>query len=287
MQLHDTHVHLESLVERLNLQPDQVESEIQKLLENHRFVIHSTVSTDNYIKSFNLFSNQKKVYYILGSHPDLVMQKGGFDLKTYLDNQTKFLSDIDSLQVKSITGIGEIGLDYYYTKDTKLQELQKELFKTQIELALQMELPIVIHCREAFDDLFKILDLYPEIYGRFLIHCFTGTGNDLHKILDRKGNIALGGISTYDTADHLKEVIKNCPLEYLMLETDLPYLSPAHKRGKICLPEYIKITADFIGKIKDVPTEQIFASSFHSCLQIFPKIKQHFAVDDYKYEGNK
>jgi Tat protein secretion system quality control protein TatD with DNase activity len=159
--LHDTHAHLEMLLQRLNLLPEVREyseenldlkelpepakTVLNDLLQYHSFILQSTVSTNNFIFTHNLFSYNSKVKFFLGSHPEIVNEN--FDLETYLQEQKLA---IESHQIMDkVVGIGEIGLDYFYTQDPKLVHTQKQLFESQIQLAIDYNKPIMIHCRDA------------------------------------------------------------------------------------------------------------------------------------------
>lgn len=126
--------------------------------------------------------------------------------------------------------------------------------------------PIIIHCREAFSDLFEILNKYPEINGRFLVHCFTGGVLEMQEIVKRAGFLGVGGIITYSkNTESLKEAIKLCPIENIILETDLPFLAPGKHRGKTCLPEYIQVIAEMIATLKDTTVESVVLQSAANC----------------------
>ena len=290
--LHDTHIHLELLLEKLghgqnfrkyvfgednsegtNLAiTGESSAKISELLVNHQFVIQSTVSTSNFYLVWQLFKTIPKVFFLLGSHPEIV--KNQFDLDLYLLEQSKLLELIDT---KNLCGIGEVGLDYHTTKDNEIIKLQKKLFISQIELAIKFDLPLVIHCRDAFDDLIEILKNYPAIWGKFLIHCFTGNKQNLQAILALNGFIALGGIITYSNTAELIEAVKYCPMSNMMIETDSPFLVPlANRENKVCLPEYIASTVSKIAEIKNLQSQDILDFSKHNAVQLFPLIRENF-----------
>lgn len=290
--LHDTHIHLDLLLEKLGYgqnfrkyifgqeYPEGVDltfdsegsAKISELLVNHQFVIQSTVSTSNFYLVWQLFKSNPKVFFLLGSHPEIV--KNGFDLDLYLLEQAKLLELVD---IKNLCGIGEVGLDYYITKSDQLIKLQKVLFISQIELAVKLDLPLVIHCRDAFDDLIEILKNYPAIWGKFLIHCFTGNKQNLQAILALNGFIALGGIVTYSKTTELIEAVKYCPMSNIMIETDAPFLVPlVNRENKVCLPEYIASTVSKIAEIKNLQSQDILDFSKHNAIQLFPLIEENF-----------
>jgi TatD DNase family protein len=295
MLLHDTHVHLEMLLDKSNISDNKYRSLDNKLysqidlllsekerqfidnaLINHEFVVQSTVSTQNYLLLSHLFKDNPKVHYLIGSHPELVTSN--FSLSQYLADQEQTLNQIN---IKNLAGIGEVGLDYFYTKDSNLIALQKELFCKQIELALKLNLPLIIHCREAFADLFTILDQYPNIHGRFLIHCFTGDITEAKEVQKRGGLIGIGGIITYDKTEKLQEAVKYMPMENIVIESDLPFLSPQPHRKLVCQPSYIQFTINKIGQIKNIDPRDVILDSQHNSIIFFPSLNNKYGKSGY------
>ena len=269
LSYHDTHCHLEMLLTKLKLSDNSAGIDtISELLQNHQFALQSTVSTSNFLEVYELFQNIHKVKYFLGSHPEIV--NNDFDIEDYLVQQQLYITK-HSIKNK-IIGIGEIGLDYHYTQDTKLNEIQKKLFESQIILAISLDLPIMIHCREAFGDVLEILGRYPQIHNKFLIHCFTGGVSELVGILKLGGLVAFGGVSTFKSAIGVQEAIKICPLESFVLETDLPFLAPMPHRGQICLPQMIDNIAQKISDLKEISKESIWQHSLTNTQKLFSKI---------------
>lgn len=292
MLLHDTHVHLEILLQKLDLLNPSIgeldpninqsvvlseiaNSKIDELLINHKLVIQSTVSTNNYHLLYHLFNSNSKIFYLFGSHPELV--KDGFEIDDYLMKQSLFFNT--NINLNKVIGIGEVGLDYFYTNDENLIKTQKKLFQSQINLAIEYGLPLIIHCREAFDDLFEIIEKNPRIHNQFLIHCFTGGVEELKKVHKFGGKVAFGGISSYDSAIKLQEAVECCPITDYMIETDLPYLAPKEVRGQICLPEHILFIIKKIAEIKKIDPEDVLANSYHNTLKFFPKISELMSRD--------
>lgn len=277
---HDTHVHLEILLERLKIFEDIREKDktqifadlswkkqIEQMLEKHKWLIQISVDKANLDLVFNMFFDNLKVYFSAGSHPESIQEGKVNDITKMLD----FKADI--LQNKRLVAIGECGLDYYYTKNPKAIEQQKELFEKQIQLAIDLNLPLIIHSREAFVDLFTILKKYPEIYGKFVVHCFTGGLAEMQQIVDLGGKIGVGGIVTFTkNAEKLQQAVKLCPLENFIVETDLPFLAPIPYRGKPCLPEYVEQVFVKIAELKEKKVEEIIFQSEKNSLDLFTKI---------------
>ncbi len=156
--------------------------------------------------------------------------------------------------VRDLVAIGETGLDYYYMHSKK--EIQKDFFMKYLHLAIEIDLPIIIHCRDAFDDLFAILDA--EYKGKpTLLHCFTGTMEEAKEAINRGYYVSFSGIVTFKNSEPLREVAKIVPLDRLLIETDSPYLAPQSKRGKVNEPSYLPEVAEMIASVKNVSLEEI------------------------------
>ncbi len=287
MLLYDTHAHLDLLLQKLNYLPPDREFNLEsgkiltskeidlekhivdEFLKEHEFIIHPTVSTGNFNLAYALLQGFEKVYFLIGSHPELVNES--FDLQTYLEEQRDLIVffEEDTLLAKKVVGLGECGLDYHYSQDINIWLKQKSLFEEQIRLALKLNLPLVIHCRQAFSDLFDILQEYPGLHGNFLVHCFTERPDTLKKILDLGGKVGLGGVTTYNSAKDLQESVKYCPLDSLVLETDLPFLPPNPHRGQTCMPEMIKKTAQQIANLKQLEVTELWENSRDNAIRFF------------------
>lgn len=174
---------------------------------------------------------------------------------------------------KKVVGIGECGLDYYriddYTKielhghdapsptvnASELRERQKKVFIQHIELAIELNLPLEIHCRDAYNDVYAIVREYPKL--RAIMHCYLGTQEQAKKFLDRGFFISISGIVTFKNAKALQEVVRMVPLDRLVVETDCPYLSPEPYRGKRNEPAYVEFTAAKIAALKEVTLQEV------------------------------
>lgn len=149
---------------------------------------------------------------------------------------------------EKVIALGEMGLDYY--KNFQPKELQKNVFRAQLKLARELELPVIIHCRDAFDDVFAILK--EEKIERVLLHCFTGTETEAAEAWRRGYYTAFTGIITYPSAGALREVVKKCPPDRLIIETDCPFLAPQGKRGERNEPAFLSETFKQVCDLKIV-----------------------------------
>lgn len=165
--------------------------------------------------------------------------------------------DIIASHVNELHAVGETGLDYYYEHSPR--ELQKTFLRRYLKLARDNNLPIVIHCREAFSDLFQILDEEGHFGG--VLHCFTGTIEESREVIKRGLYLSLSGIVTFKKSVELQEVAKEVPLDRLLIETDAPYLAPQPYRGKVNEPAYVIETAKFLANLKNVSFETLAAQT--------------------------
>ncbi len=251
----NTHSHVNMLRET------NIDEAIQNAIDNKIVTIVPSSSaqdifdTDNFIKKYN------DVYGYVGVFPE--------EVKDFSD---KTLSDMEEI-IKSnpkIIGIGEIGLDYYWDKSFK--ELQKEVFIKQIEFANQMNLPLNIHSREAHLDTLEILKKYNK-NSTAIMHCFSGSLEFARECIKEGIYIALGGVVTFKNAKKTKEVAKNIPLEYLLLETDDPYLAPVPFRGKENQPMYVKYVAEEIANLRGITPEGVAKTSTENAKKIFKNVE--------------
>ncbi len=184
-------------------------------------------------------ANPSVIYSAVGIHPYNAMDK-------FSPN------DIKKLITKTNVAIGECGLDYHpygeYPATGKKEE-QKQLFEMQLRVALELNLPVIIHSRDAFDDIFDVLDSLPSMpHGVF--HCFSGGLADIRNITERGFYIGLDGNATY--SKQLAMVIPSIPLNRLLLETDSPYLPPEGHRGQRSEPKYVPLIAKTVAKLQNI-----------------------------------
>ena len=244
----DSHAHL------FNEYYDDIQSVLDRAKDNNVIAVVSAADT---IKScLELIDNSKKYndyYYCLGIHPENVDED--------INELTRLIEE--NKDDPKFVAIGEIGLDYYWTKDNK--EKQIELFRKQLELAEKYNKPVVVHSREATQDTIDILKEYNiPVY----IHCFSGSKETADIYIKRGYYIGVGGVLTFKNAK-IKEVIKDIPLDNLLLETDAPYLAPVPYRGKDNEPAYVVETAKFLSDIKNDSLENINNKILENARKLF------------------
>ena len=196
------------------------------------------------------------VYSMVGIYPS--------EAKTYSDEVEQKM--IELAKNPKVVAIGEIGLDYYW--DKSFVDLQKEVFIKQIKLANNLNLPIVVHDREAHKDCFDIVKEYNQ-GSKVLFHCFSGSVEFMRECVKQGWYIALGGVVTFKNAVKMKEVAKEVPLDKLVLETDSPYLTPVPYRGKENKPAYTKYVAEEIAQLRGISVEEIIDITTRNAEEFF------------------
>lgn len=206
-------------------------------------IIISGCTYDSILESIQLYKKYDSVYTTLGYHPS--------EVEKVTDENLKELEDIVKNNSK-VVGIGEIGLDYHYGKEDI--EEQKILFEKQLEIAEKLDLPVVIHSRDAVKDTIDILKKYPNLKG--VIHCFSGS-LEIAQIYIKMGYLlGIGGVVTFKNSN-LYEVVEKIDLSNIVLETDSPYLTPEPFRGKKNSSKYIPIIAECVANIKNVDVSEV------------------------------
>ena len=218
-------------------------------------IIIPSACENDFERILELCHKFEKVYALLGVHPE--------DCEKFSDETAKKI--INLAKDKKVVGIGEIGLDYHYTKENK--DIQKHCFINQIEIAKMLKLPIVVHDRDAHFDTLEILKSEKE--QRVLLHCFSGSVEFMKECVKLGYKIALGGVVTFKNAKVIKEVAYNVDLSDLMLETDCPYLAPHPFRGEENSPKYIGFVAKEIAKIKNIPYDSVVVQTAKNAREFF------------------
>ena len=233
----DIHCHIE--LEELN----NIEEILEKCKSNKvEKIIVSGYDLDSSKKAVVLSNKYEMVYATVGYLPEVL-----HDLE---NNSIEELEEL--LNEPKVVGVGEIGLDYYWYKDNK--EEQKELFIKLIKLAQKYNKPIVIHSRDSIQDCYDVIKDYNV---KAVMHCYSGSVEMAKRFTELGVYLSIGGVSTFKNAKNIKEVIKEIPLSYIVLETDSPYLTPEPYRGKKNYPYFIPLIAEKIAEIKEIPLEEV------------------------------
>jgi TatD DNase family protein len=237
----DTHAHLDD--ERYNLDREEVIKRAKTA--GIEYIVN--VGTDKKSNEFSLKLSEKydNIYTAIGIHPHNVRN---------INNDT--FEEIEKLLTnKKVVAIGETGLDYF--KNLSPKEEQEKVFRKLINLAVKYSLPLVIHSRDAHDEVVKILKQEKAVEVGGVYHCFSGNKDVLRQILNLGFYVGIGGIITFPNANNLRELIKDIPLSRLVLETDCPYLAPQTKRGTRNEPAYLIEIAEKISYLLNLPLETI------------------------------
>ncbi len=181
--------------------------------------------------------------------------------------------DLPTLDYTGKCALGEIGLDYHYSPETR--HAQMELMAEQLERARTLDLPVIIHTREADDD---TLGLLREIPSRGVIHCFTGNPSFCRRLLDLGFYISISGIVTFRLAENVRESARVVPADRLLIETDSPYLAPIPLRGKPNEPSFLVHTAQFLAQLRGVPLEDLAAQTTANACALFTAYRSGFLV---------
>ena len=248
MHLIDTHAHIDML-------SDPEKGIIEAREAGVKEIIIPSASEDSFENILKLCDKFDDVYATLGVHPE--------DCEKFSDNTAKKIMDL--AQHKKVVGIGEIGLDYHYTKENK--DIQKRVFKTQLEIAKILNLPVVIHDREAHLDTLEILK--NSGLKKVLLHCYSGSVEFMKQCTKLGYKIALGGVVTFKNAKEPKEVAAAIELENLMLETDCPYLAPHPFRGQENSPKFIGFVAKEIANLRNIPYDSVVLQTSQNAREFF------------------
>jgi TatD DNase family protein len=251
----DSHCHLDypSLYE--NLEEVVKRAEFNKV--NKLLTICTTLESFEKIKL--IIEKYKNIYGTFGIHPH--------ESKKYKNIDSKFILNLKK-KYKKVIGIGETGLDFFYNYSDK--KIQKKSFIEHIEAATQLNIPLIVHSRDAENDTYEILKSEKKNSNlKILMHCFTGSQNFANKLLDLGCYISVSGIITFQNSIELANTVSFIPIENLLVETDSPYLSPHPLRGKSNEPSYIVHTINKLSQIKNISKEDVIAYTTNNFQKLF------------------
>jgi TatD DNase family protein len=210
-------------------------------------------------EAIEVVDRHPQVFCTLGVHPHDVGE--GFDPGPVID-------EIRGLAAHpKVVGIGETGLDYYYEHAPK--EAQRRGLRRFLELAIELDQPVVFHVREAYDDFFSIIDEVGLPSAGGVLHCFTGTLAEAEGGLERGLYVSLSGIVTFKNAGDLHEVARRVPSDRLLVETDCPYLAPVPKRGRRNEPAFVAYTAAKVAELRGSDEAELRASTGENAARLF------------------
>ena len=269
MVLTDTHCHIHEAVEHFPLR-----TETRKKYEKagspspdailraavadgvERMICVGTTVEDSEVAA-DFVAGRDNVWASIGIHPH--------EAKTYVHDRPLLYRFSLLAHRPKVVAVGECGLDFYYGHSSP--EAQKELLRFQIEVALQNNLPMIFHVRDAFDDFWPIFDEYQGIRG--VIHSFSADQATLEQILKRDLFVGLNGIMTFTKNPGQLAAAKAVPMDKLVLETDAPFLTPAPYRGTICQPKHVRVTAEFLAALRDESLEDLAGYTTSNAQKLF------------------
>ncbi|MCP9198770.1 TatD family hydrolase [Gramella sp. GC03-9] len=253
MIITDTHTHLYS--ESFDEDRDEVIREA--LDENIKRFFIPAIDSEYTQRMYDLERKYpENVFLMMGLHPTHVKE-----------NFEKELEHVEKeFEKRDFYAVGEIGIDLYWDKSTL--DIQKEAFRRQIQLAKRKELPIVIHCRDAFDEIFEVLESEKDekLFGIF--HCFTGDLEQAKRALSYNMKLGIGGVVTFKNGG-LDKFISQIPLEHIVLETDAPYLAPKPYRGKRNNPVYLLKVAEKLAELYEISVEEVARITTKNSEEVF------------------
>ncbi|RZI46745.1 TatD family hydrolase [Candidatus Finniella inopinata] len=200
----------------------------------------------------------ERVFFSVGVHPHDAAEFVSKDLVTSIRELT---------QHPKAVGIGETGLDYHYNNSPRQEQLDS--FHQHLQASTELDLPIIIHTREADEDTLACLDDHPNAKGVF--HCFSGSADLARAALDRGFYLSFSGIITFKTAEELRQVVRFAPMDRILVETDSPFLAPIPHRGRRNEPAFTRINAEKIAEVKEISFEDVAIRTTKNFFNLFSK----------------
>ncbi|WP_040886283.1 TatD family hydrolase [Marinobacterium stanieri] len=255
----DSHCHLDML--KLDKHDGQLSNVISAAQErNVDKMLCVCVDLNKFDSMYACASDFDNVFFSAGIHP-LHVEESPYDggrLRQLADNPR-------------IVALGETGLDYHYTQDSI--EQQKESFAGHLQLAGELDLPVIVHTRDAREDTIELIKAHGNVNSAGVLHCFTESLEMAKSALELGYMISFSGIITFRNAEELREVVKAVPLERMLIETDSPYLAPVPFRGKQNQPAYVADVAACVAELKGIPVEQVAEQTTENFYTLFKRTR--------------
>jgi len=251
--LFDTHVHLNAR------QFSEDRDEVIKRAHDNGVTRMTVVGFDDETIpiAIDIAEEYENIYATVGWHP--------VDAISFTEEKLQWLESLASHP--KVVALGEMGLDYYW--DTSPKDVQEKVFRQQIRLAKKVNMPIIIHNREATRDIIKVLQEEKAETVGGIMHCFSGTVQDVAPCLDMNFYISIAGPVTFKNAHEIKEVAKSVPLDKLLVETDAPYLAPHPHRGKRNEPAHVRLVVEKIAELRNIDEQELFEITTENALKFF------------------
>ncbi len=257
MELIDTHAHLYTIEEEGNVNIAELILRIKKAGISQVYM--PNIDLNSLPKALAIEKEYPKFCKtMIGLHPCSINK----DYKKQLNKLEKYFYKKKS----SFAAIGEVGLDFYH--DKSFRDEQIKAFETQIGWSSYYGLPMVLHCRDAFSEMIEILKKHQNKKKRAVFHCFTGSLEEAMQAIDLGFYIGVGGILTFEGSE-LQEVVKEIPLNHIVLETDSPYLAPTPHRGKPNEPTYLPLIAKKVAELKEISIGKVAKTTTQNAKDLF------------------
>lgn len=255
MQLIDTHVHLNF---------DRFEADLEAVRDRWREagvvrLVHSCVEPAEFAGIQAIASRFPEISFAVGLHP--------LDAHKWTDSSQEEILALASSDAR-VVAIGETGLDFYKADN---KELQKRAFEAQLFVAQQLKLPVIVHCRDAAEEMAGLLRDFWHRFGavKGVMHCWGGTPEETQWFLDLGFYISFSGTVTFKNATGIQESARTVPVDRLLIETDCPFLAPAPNRGKRNEPAYVRYVAEQVAKLRNVSLETLAAQTTQNACLLF------------------
>ena len=256
MRLVDTHVHIN--FDSFDIDRDDVAAAWRKAGVAH--LVHSCVDPSEFLKIQAIAQRYPEVSMAVGIHP--------LDMDKWTDTTADEIARLAASDAK-VVAIGETGLDFFKADD---KAMQKQALVAQLEIAKSMDLPVIIHCRDAAIEMAQVLESFFARKGavRGVMHCWTGDPEETQRFLDLGFFISFSGIVTFKSAKQVKASAQMVPADRLLIETDCPFLSPVPKRKeKRNQPAFVRHVAEHVAELRDVPLEALAIQTTHNAQNLF------------------
>lgn len=251
----ETHCHLDYLKEE-----ELSELLSKSLAHNIEKIMTISVSPKNLQTVLDIANSHDNIFCTQGIHPH--------DANEWTDDVEVIIRK--NIQLDKVKAVGEIGLDFYYNKSEKQKQI--DAFKKQLEIAIEFDKPVVIHTREADNEMREVLKEYaPRMKKKGVIHSFTSTKELALFALDQGFHLGFNGIITFKNAEDVRDTLRACPIERILLETDAPFLTPVPYRGRENAPYYLPFIAEEVAKVKGLDLETVLKTCYQNskdCLSL-------------------
>ena len=256
----DSHCHLNFPSIKKNINEIIINSQKNKI----NTILSINTNPDEFDDHLNLINNYEFVYISYGLHPENVKDKIKFEVEQILLN----------CQNKKVIGIGETGLDFYHS--TEFKKKQYEIFENHIEASITSKLPLIIHQRNSENEIIEVIKSYLNSYDLSIVfHCFTGSKKLFDFCMDNNFYISLSGIITFKNANELRNTVKELNKDFLLIETDSPFLAPVPLRGKSNEPSYIKHIYEYLSVFYDISLDDLIKITDNNFYKLFSKAKRY------------